>query len=89
MEVCYQIQVSVLVRVTVRSTEKCQQKHFLTIRFLGTSWCTGDSGGSMTFETEKLHYIRGIASATLSLHNETTQQIECDLTGSHTICHFY
>lgn len=48
--------------------------------FLGTSICEGDSGGSMTFENNGLHYIRGIVSLTTMLPNETTQELVCDPT---------
>ncbi|XP_037037355.1 uncharacterized protein LOC119075065 [Bradysia coprophila] len=44
----------------------------------GTSVCTGDSGGSMTFEEDGKYYIRGIVSVGASKINRTTNQVECD-----------
>lgn len=48
--------------------------------FLGTGVCSGDSGGSITFEENGIYYIRGIVSVGASKINHRNQQIECDPT---------
>lgn len=44
----------------------------------GTSICSGDSGGSMTFEENGIYYIRGIVSAIPFIFNTTTQKTVCN-----------
>ncbi|XP_037049476.1 serine protease snake-like isoform X2 [Bradysia coprophila] len=44
----------------------------------GTSVCSGDSGGSMTFQENGTFYIRGIVSVGASKLDRITNQIVCD-----------
>lgn len=44
----------------------------------GTSACLGDSGGSMTFDVDNIHYIRGLVSVGKSL-GQTCDSMEYTL----------
>lgn len=48
------------------------------LHFAGTSVCTGDSGGSITFDEDGRYYIRGIVSSAPSKRNHVTQQLDCN-----------
>ncbi|XP_063992829.1 modular serine protease-like isoform X2 [Diachasmimorpha longicaudata] len=43
----------------------------------GSSVCNGDSGGGLTFETNKLSYLRGIVSSGIGVNDSTGEPI-CD-----------